>query len=287
MKRQLVMPFLLMIMILLASCAQETPAPATATPADATETAAEPTIEPQPEITEADPDESASAEAEQPTLVERATDLPPPTAMPPTATSQPEPTELQSEPIEVTYFTPSQGEGPYYPVNKLEDRDNDLTVLEGVNGSPAGEVIEFGGRVYDATGMPAPGVVVEIWQTDSSGVYLHPGDPGTDQRDVNFQFYGESVTVADGSYGFRTILPGHYEPRPRHIHVKVKYDGQELLTTQFYFEGDPELAGESMFAQAGGDGVYLVVGQQEGQDGEGNPILVGQRDIVLTVDLPD
>ena len=36
-----------------------------------------------------------------------------------------EPAELPSkstEPIEVTYFTPSQQEGPYYPVEKPEDQ---------------------------------------------------------------------------------------------------------------------------------------------------------------------
>ena len=208
------------------------------------------------------------------------------TAAPPIATIPPESTELVIMPIEVTYFTPGQMEGPYYPVNKLDDRDNDLTVLEGAAGVPAGEVIEFTGKVYDAAGMPVSGIVIEIWQTDESGVYLHPGDPGTDQRDRNFQFYGEAITAEDGSYGFRTILPGHYEPRPRHIHVKVRYDGNELLTTQFYFEGDPELAGEAMFNQASGDGVQLIISLTEGQDAGGGPILIGQRDIILNVDLP-
>lgn len=284
MNRHLILPSLLMLMILLASCAQETPAPATVMPAEPVATAAEPTLESQPEATQSAPKESAPSNAEEDSPEDQATDPAPPTAEP-TTTPQAESSESSIEPIEVTYFTPSQGEGPYYPLNKLEDRDNDLTVVDGADGSPAGEVIEFDGRVYDAAGMPAPGVVVEIWQTDSSGVYLHPGDPGTDQRDINFQFYGESITAADGSYGFRTILPGHYEPRPRHIHVKVKLDGQELLTTQFYFEGDSELAGESMFTQTGGDGAHLVISLEEGQDGSGRPILVGKRDIVLSVGL--
>jgi protocatechuate 3,4-dioxygenase beta subunit len=275
---------MLAITILLASCAEEAP-PAAIEPAETTETAAESTTEPLVEVTETAMDEPEPAGEEQAAPDEQAVDPPLTTAVPPTATPQRESTEQIVEPIEVTYFTPSQGEGPYYPVNKLEDRDNDLTVLQGAGDSPAGEVIEFGGRVYDVTGMPVSGVVVEIWQTDSSGVYLHPGDPGTDQRDVNFQFYGESITAADGSYSFRTILPGHYEPRPRHIHVKVRFDEQELLTTQFYFEGDPELAGESMFTQTGGDGVHLVVSLEEGQDGNGEPILVGQRDIVLNAEL--
>ena len=128
-----------------------------------------------------------------------------------------------SESIEVTYFTPSQGEGPYYIVDKPEDHDNDLTQFSGAKDSPDGEMIEFSGVVYDAAGNPIPNVVIEIWQTDSNGIYDHPGDSQTSLRDPNFQFYGEAVTAEDGAYSFRTILPGHYEPRPQHIHVKIKW----------------------------------------------------------------
>lgn len=188
-------------------------------------------------------------------------------------------------PIEVTYFTPAQTEGPYYPVNKLADQDNDLTVLAGASGSPAGQVIEFTGKVYDAAGMPIAGLIVEIWQTDNNGVYLHPNDPNTEQRDRNFQFYGESITAADGSYSFRTILPGHYEPRPRHIHVKVKQDDQELLTTQIYFDGDPSLAADGVFLDGGNENGHLVMNLELGQDANGNPILVGQHDIILSANL--
>ena len=187
------------------------------------------------------------------------------------------------EPIEVTYFTPSQAEGPYYTVNKPTDRDNDLTQVTGATAAPLGEIIEFGGKLYDAAGLPIAGAVIEIWQTDHQGVYLHPDDPGTGRRDVNFQFYGEATTAADGSYTFRTILPGHYEPRPRHIHVKVKRDGQELLTTQFYFANDPALANERMFTREGSDAVHMVMDLTEGQDNTGNPIWIGRRDIVLQV----
>ncbi len=192
-----------------------------------------------------------------------------------------EPVPLATEvpaiaPIEVTYFTPSQQEGPYYTVDKPQDRDNDLVTFEGAAGPPAGQVIEFGGRVYDANGLPVEGITIEIWQTDDSGVYLHPGDPSTGLRDPNFQFYGEAVTAADGSYRFRTILPGLYEPRPRHIHVKVKLDGRELLTTQFYFAGEIDLRGND---------AAMLIDLQPAQDPQGSPILVGERDIILNADL--
>ena len=183
-----------------------------------------------------------------------------------------EPIETAVSPIAVTYFTPAQQEGPYYPVTKLDDRDNDLFELAGAEGVPNGQILAFDGTVYDANGMPLEGFTIEIWQTDAAGVYLHPGDPDTDSRDPNFQFYGEAVTDATGHYSFRTLFPGQYEPRPRHIHVKVKLDGQELLTTQFYFAGEIDLQG---------DDAAMLIATEPAQDEAGNEILVGQRDIIL------
>ena len=133
--------------------------------------------------------------------------------------------------------TPSQQEGPYYPVYKLSDIDNDLTVMGDSSTPASGDLLLLSGSVQDTDGQPIANAVVEIWQTDASGAYMHPNDPATAGRDMNFQFYGEFVTGEDGGYSFRTILPGQYEPRPRHIHFKVKRNGEELLTSQFYFEG--------------------------------------------------
>ena len=207
--------------------------------------------------------------------------LPTEAADPSSVAQTTESTQTSSQAVEVTYFTPSQAEGPYYPLEIPSDHDNDLTVIEGSQGFPNGEIVEFSGVVYDAEGFPFPDVVIEIWQTDSNGVYLHPGDPGYEMRDQYFQSYGEAVTAEDGSYSFRTILPGHYEPRPRHIHVKIKYAGEALLTTQFYFEGDADLDDEAMFTQVGGEGQHLIVSLSEGKDSDGNAILIGQRDVIL------
>ena len=190
-------------------------------------------------------------------------------------------------PIAVTYFTPAQTEGPFYPVSKPADRDNDLVALEGADGKPAGEVLEFGGRLYEGSGMPVQGAIIEIWQTDDNGIYLHPGDRGSSRRDVNFQSFGEAVTGEDGSYSFRTIMPGNYEPRPRHIHVKVRLGERELLTTQFYFSNDPELRADRIFAGASDGEKALIMEVEEGVDAEGNPVLIGKRDIVLRAQLSE
>ncbi len=102
----------------------------------------------------------------------------------------------------------------------------------------AGDVLLLYGQVLGTDGEPLPDATVEIWQTDASGVYDHPNDPGTAQRDQAFQFFGAVQTDAAGWYAFRTILPGEYEPRPRHIHYKVKQGDDTLLTSQFYFSDD-------------------------------------------------
>lgn len=206
---------------------------------------------------------------------------PTPTHTAATPTPGPPPPRAERIPIEVTYFTPSQTEGPYYPVNKPADRDNDLVELEGAAGLPQGDILEFGGTLYDGAGMPVAGAIIEIWQTDNNGIYLHPHDPQTSRRDRNFQAYGEAMTAEDGRYRFRTIVPGPYEPRPRHIHVKVKRNTQELLTTQFYFDNDAALASNSIFARAQGDQLALLMAVTPGTDSSGNPILRGERDIIL------
>ncbi|MCB0170337.1 MAG: hypothetical protein KDJ97_07275 [Anaerolineae bacterium] len=278
-------------LLLFAACATSTPpAPVESTATSVAEAVIEDTTDPTPVPIPEEP--SPTPAPVDPT----ATSVPAEPTTPPDAEAEESGSDDTAEvvvtdepvavtPIEVTYFTPAQTEGPYYPVDKLADQDNELTVLAGATGSPAGQIIEFTGKVYDAVGMPIEGLTVEIWQTDNNGVYLHPNDRGTEQRDRNFQFYGESVTAVDGSYSFRTILPGHYEPRPRHIHVKVKQGGQELLTTQIYFDGDPSLAADGVFLDGGNENGHLVMTMEPGQDANGNPILVGQHDIILSANL--
>ncbi len=177
--------------------------------------------------------------------------------------------ELEGLPLAAT---PSQQEGPYYPVQRFDDRDNDLTVIDGVDGSAAGNVLILNGTLLTTDGAPVVGGVVEIWQTDANGIYLHPGDPGVAERDAFFQGSGAATAATDGSWSFRTIDPGYYEPRPRHIHVKVHVDGQEVLTTQIYFSDD---------AQADDIDGRLVAEIVGGIDEQGASVLVADHRIVL------
>ena len=134
--------------------------------------------------------------------------------------------------------TPPQTEGPFYPDKLPLDTDNDLLVVN-ENLTPAvGEVTHLTGRILDAKGDPIRNAVVEIWQCDASGVYLHSRSGGNvEKKDKNFQGYGRYTTGPGGEYYFRTIKPVPYPGRSPHIHVKVSRERKELLTTQCYIKG--------------------------------------------------
>jgi protocatechuate 3,4-dioxygenase, beta subunit len=132
--------------------------------------------------------------------------------------------------------TPSQTEGPFYPVALPADSDFDL--LD--NGSlhyTQGRAGWLAGAVLDTTGRAVRGAVVEIWQCDQRGHYRHPGDHSG--ADAAFQGFGRVAVDTAGEYRFRTIVPVAYPGRTPHIHVKVRLAQRELLTTQLYVEGDP------------------------------------------------
>ena len=136
--------------------------------------------------------------------------------------------------------TPRQTEGPFYP-NKLPlDTDNDLLVINDEITPAVGEITHLTGRILDATGKPVRNALVEIWQCDAHGVYLHTGDSDGKkaQQDKNFQGFGRFLTGSTGEYYFRTIKPVPYPGRCPHIHYKVRRSGKELLTTQCYIKGE-------------------------------------------------
>ena len=136
--------------------------------------------------------------------------------------------------------TPRQTEGPFYPDRLPLDKDNDLLIVNNAITPAVGEVTHLSGRVLDLRGEPVRNALVEIWQVDSKGAYLHSGDSQHSKRDTNFQGYGRFVTGSTGEYRFRTIKPVPYPGRTPHIHVKVGKDNKELLTTQCYVKGEPQ-----------------------------------------------
>ncbi|MEQ1843436.1 MAG: protocatechuate 3,4-dioxygenase [Verrucomicrobiales bacterium] len=133
--------------------------------------------------------------------------------------------------------TPRQTEGPFYPDHLPLDTDNDLLVINETITPAVGEVTYLSGRILDTQGGPLRNAVVEIWQCDAHGAYLHSGTGNKASRDKNFQGFGRFVTGSTGEYLFRTIKPVPYPGRSPHIHFKVKRQGKELTTTQCYSQG--------------------------------------------------
>ncbi len=187
--------------------------------------------------------------------------------------------------------TPELTEGPFYtfnPNNTLPalppgDRDNDLTRRSGGAAPAKGESFLLSGVVRDLDGRPVPGVTVELWQTDDGGAYYHSGDSRADRRDRDFQFYGESVSDAQGRYSFRTVQPGLYTGRIRHFHFKVKQGGTAVLTSQFIFEAErAQFARDGVTSRLSGAALEaLVLSPQRGTDSAGQPAWLARKDIVI------
>lgn len=138
--------------------------------------------------------------------------------------------------------TPEQTEGPFYPDKLPLDTDNDLIFLND-NLTPAvGEITHLSGRILDGSGAPVRNAVVEIWQTDAGGAYVHTRSGNGEKRDGNFQGFGRFLTGSTGEYYFRTIKPVTYPGRTPHIHYKVKLKGQDDFATQCYIKGHPQNA---------------------------------------------
>jgi protocatechuate 3,4-dioxygenase, beta subunit len=143
-------------------------------------------------------------------------------------------------------LTPRQTEGPFYPDHLPLDTDNDLIVVNDSLTPASGKITHLSGRVLDSRGDPIRNALVEIWQVDGNGVYLHSGDKHA-KRDPNFQGFGRFMTGSTGEYYFRTIKPVPYPGRTSHIHLALKMKGRDKWTTQCYVKGE---------AQNEQDGVY-------------------------------
>lgn len=134
--------------------------------------------------------------------------------------------------------TPRQTEGPFYP-NKLPlDTDNDLLIINDELTPAVGTVVHLTGRVRNLAGVPIRNALVEIWQADMNGVYIHTESQRREEVDGNFQGFGRFLTDSKGEYYFRTIKPVPYGPRTPHIHLVVKQKGKRMMTTQIYTNGD-------------------------------------------------
>ena len=115
---------------------------------------------------------------------------------------------------------------PVYGYHAIGDTDTDLTRQH--DGEPLGERIVVAGRVIDEDGRPVRNTLVEIWQCNAAGRYIHVRDDHPAPLDPNFTGAGRAVTDDEGRYRFVTIKPGAYPWRnhlnawrPAHIHFSL------------------------------------------------------------------
>jgi protocatechuate 3,4-dioxygenase beta subunit len=141
--------------------------------------------------------------------------------------------------------TLSEVTGPVYGHDRVGELDHDLTRHH--DGEPLGERITVSGRVLDADGRPVRDTLVEVWQANAAGRYIHQVDQHPAPLDPNFTGAGRALTDSEGRYSFTTIKPGAYpwgnHPnawRPAHIHFSLFGPAfATRLVTQMYFPGDP------------------------------------------------
>ncbi len=158
-----------------------------------------------------------------------------------------------TQPLIALPDTLSEITGPVFHSGIVADGAFDLT-RQG-KGEPLGERIIVSGQVLDEDGRPVRGSLVEIWQANAAGRYLHKWDQHHAPLDPNFAGVGQTFTDGEGRYRFVTIRPGAYPWRnhanawrPQHIHFSLFGPAfATRLVTQMYFPGDPLLEFDPIF----------------------------------------
>jgi protocatechuate 3,4-dioxygenase beta subunit len=184
--------------------------------------------------------------------------------------------------------TVTEKTGPVFGQGLIRPHDNDLTAQH--ESDPLGERILVHGRVLDEDGRPVRGALVEIWQANAAGRYMHKVDNHDAPLDPNFFGAGRMLTDEDGRYCFKTIKPGaypwgnHYNAwRPAHIHFSLFGAGiLSRLVTQMYFPGDPLQPLDPLFNSiADEDARRRMISRLDMERSEPNYALAYAWDIVL------
>jgi protocatechuate 3,4-dioxygenase, beta subunit len=178
--------------------------------------------------------------------------------------------------------TPAMTEGPFYPDRLPADRDADLAHVAGRSGAAEGRLLYVSGRVLDARGRPVANAGIELWQANAHGRYIHSADSdASGPPDPNFQGYAALATDAEGRYRVRTVLPGPYPGRTRHLHFNFG-GGRVKLTTQMFFEGERGNERDGVYSALAADERRAATGRYVGRAPEMEPqALAVSWDVVL------
>jgi protocatechuate 3,4-dioxygenase beta subunit len=126
-----------------------------------------------------------------------------------------------------------QTDGPYFKPKSPQRADLREPGMEG-------RLLDVSGVVVSRACKPVAHALIDVWQADDTGRYDNEG----------FRLRGHLLTDEAGRYTLRTIVPGAYEGRTRHIHVKVQAPGRPLLTTQIYFPDEPRNRTDGLYRRA-------------------------------------
>ena len=157
--------------------------------------------------------------------------------------------------------------GPAFGEERVQPGDADLTRMG--RGEPLGERIVVQGRLLDGDGRGVASSLVEVWQANAAGRYVHERDDHPAPLDPNFMGAGRCLTDDSGRFRFVTIKPGAYpwrnHPnawRPAHIHFSVFGRAfTQRLITQMYFPGDPLFDQDPIFNSVPAHGRDALVAQ--------------------------
>lgn len=169
--------------------------------------------------------------------------------------------------------TPSEVQGPFYPVFAPADQDFDLTQVEGYPVQAQGRPIFISGTVQDTSGQAVEGAAVDLWQANAAGRYRHPHDRNPAPLDEGFQGWAIVPSGKAGRFRFRTIFPGAYPvaegwDRPPHIHFKVSKRGYEELVTQMYFPGQALNQKDALLQRKSPEEQRLLIAERVSRDPE-------------------
>ena len=134
-------------------------------------------------------------------------------------------------------------------------------------------------------GRGVPNALVELWQANACGRYIHVVDQHPAPLDPNFTGAGRAQSDAQGYYKFITIKPGaypwgnhHNAWRPAHIHFSVfGHAFVSRLVTQMYFPGDP------LFQF---DPIFNSVTDEKARDADGLVVRSGKHQAGMGAVLP-
>jgi protocatechuate 3,4-dioxygenase beta subunit len=192
---------------------------------------------------------------------------------------------------EPRYADPEGAElvAPVFGRTDVDALESDLTI--GGAGEPIGSRIVVRGRVLDRNGRPVRRQLVEIWQANAAGRYVHQRDQHPAPLDPNFTGTGRCLTDDEGWYSFTTIKPGpypwhnhHNAWRPAHIHFSLFGTGfTQRMITQMYFPGDPLFALDPIYQSITDEDARTRLVAAYDHDSSQHDFLLGYRwDVVLT-----